>query len=950
MAKNFNIFYQNVNGIKTKLRDFYVNLSLSDWECIALTETWLQSNIMDYEIFDDRYVIYRKDRDLKKMGMSDGGGVILAISSSYQSERLEFLEAECVESIFVKLFINEAEFIILGLVYFRPETPLHNYVAFFNTIEEGLKDIGDCGLFLTGDFNLPILSKSFVGGDLILPKRDDFVRQQFAFFNLSQYNRVLNSNGYCLDYVLSNNATCQVSLSLLPLVPPDIHHPCLEIVLKFYKVNKKFRCTEYYDFARANGVQLYYDLSNEGWSNLYHINDVNESVEYFYNVLYKHVNANVPLVKTQKKHYKPWITPNIRADLKLKDKLLRRYKKTLKGEDYTKFKEIRSKIKKELKLSFRNFHIQKEAEIQSDPQNFWKFIKMNRNIATNAHVLIDNNNEHLVDNNKKCEAFASYFQSVYVSQPPVYDVNEIAALPIADFANVLKIDSVEKTELLEAFKKIKTKKSKGPDQLPQFFFKAYAEVLVEPLLYIFNLSLKKCIFLNKWKHALVAPIPKVPTPKRIDQHRPISLLCVPGKLFEAVLYKRIFDHIRPFLSERQFGFVPKRSTVSNLIGLAEEITDSFNDNAQLDVIYTDFRKAFDLVSFDVMLMRLREYGFAEQLIYFFHSYLNGRTQSVKYESYESDKFQINSSVPQGSNLGPLLFLILINDLPNVVKHSTSYLFADDLKISKKITNVNDCQELQADLYSIGKWAKDNKLEFNVSKCCIISYTLKKNVVKYGYELDSVTLERVNEVKDLGVLFDHKLSFDKHISMKMKEAARMLGFLMRSCVHFQNPKTLFLLYNAYIRSKLEYCNILWNPYYQVHIKQVERVQKRFLRHMYRREFEGNPYDLEYNDLLSIFEVQSLEVRRIIANLMYLFKVINNIEENRTVVQKLPFSVKTIRTRTRNLFYVAESRVNVSKFSPVKTMCYLANLYPQVDFFQHKIKTFSNILKEVITNNS
>ena len=385
-------------------------------------------------------------------------------------------------------------------------------------------------------------------------------------------------------------------------------------------------------------------------------------------------------------------------------------------------------------------------------------------------------------------------------------------------------------------------------------------------------------------------------------------------------------------------FQQQRSTATNLLNFVEEINRVFDNGNQLDVVYTDFRKAFDLVSFDIILKKIYLFGLSPPLVLFFKSYLYNRTQYVRYNSFKSEPYIVNSSVPQGSNLGPLLFLLLINDLPTKIENSIPFLFADDLKLAKEIKCLNDCLIFQKDLAAIEEWSQLNKLEFNSSKCFVVSFSLKRELILHSYTLNNNTLTRQREVKDLGVWFDSKLSFEKHILTKVNESFRLFGYIKRSSQNFVLPNTVIKLFNTFIRSKLEYCSLVWNPYHQNRINQIEKVQKKFLKYLGRRYRQLDLRLVAYESVLKLFNVSSLQTRRRIANLLYLFKLLNNLENNPLLLSKISFNVGRVNKRSQNLFYKPHCRTDLSKNAPVNRMCALMDANPQLDLFCKSLAGF------------
>lgn len=236
---------------------------------------------------------------------------------------------------------------------------------------------------------------------------------------------------------------------------------------------------------------------------------------------------------------------------------------------------------------------------------------------------------------------------------------------------------------------------------------------------------------------------------------------------------------------------------------------------------TDFRKAFDKIKHLILMNKLRNFNINSCLLNWIFSYLNDRNQVVCINNFKSRCINPTSSVPQGSTLAPLLFILFINDLPSIIL-CKSLLFADDLKILAKIKSLNDALRLQDSLNKLAKWCKDNHLSLNEAKCSVITFTRKvrDNILYFNYKLNGITLNRVAAIKDLGVIFDEKFNFNQHCNNIVTRSLKMLGFIFRALNKFKNQDSFIILYNAYVRSILEYCSLIWSPYYQMNIDLIE----------------------------------------------------------------------------------------------------------------------------------
>ena len=287
-----------------------------------------------------------------------------------------------------------------------------------------------------------------------------------------------------------------------------------------------------------------------------------------------------------------------------------------------------------------------------------------------------------------------------------------------------------------------------------------------------------------WKSALITPIHKKGPRDCVENYRPISKLCLFAKIFEKVVYRQLYASLKSNISERQHGFIKGRSTTTNLIICSDYLTQCMSQRAQVDIIYTDYSKAFDRLDHVVLMRKLLGIGIRGNLYRWFSSYIENRCQTVVLNGFSSKPMCIPSGIPQGSLLGPLLFNIFINDISSCFIHSKILLFADDMKILSQIKTHEDSVHLQDDLDRFNNYCTINHLDLNVSKCYIISFTRKPNPILYDYKLTNTSIARVTSITDLGVTFDTKLLFDAHVNNIVNKASRALGFILRISAEFK----------------------------------------------------------------------------------------------------------------------------------------------------------------------
>lgn len=322
---------------------------------------------------------------------------------------------------------------------------------------------------------------------------------------------------------------------------------------------------------------------------------------------------------------------------------------------------------------------------------------------------------------------------------------------------------------------------------------------------------------------------------------------------------------------------------------------------------------------------------------------------MNFDGFLSREFYVQSGVPQGSNLGPLLFVLFINDIVCCVRNSRVLLYADDMKIFREINCVDDCSLLQDDLDRMSVWSRTG-LKFNAEKCVVVSYTRKThNSLHFQYSIDNTVLSIRAKFKDLGVVFDEKFSFSYHIIEICKEAYRKFGFLCRSGSFLKNVYTFKLLYFSLIRSRLEFGFIIWSPYHSYLLEMIEQIQIKFLRFLYYKRFGIYTFLVSYSELLTLFQMDSLRKRRNMGMLVFLYKVVNGIVDCDELLARVCFLVPRPASRARALFSLHFARTTFGSNSPVNSMMRLGNALPDnVDILSSSLTSFTRNIRNVVVN--
>ena len=384
---------------------------------------------------------------------------------------------------------------------------------------------------------------------------------------------------------------------------------------------------------------------------------------------------------------------------------------------------------------------------------------------------------------------------------------------------------------------------------------------------------------------------------RVEEPRPEDLLkqshSLRRRIYNTFLRKHITKHLmdEKLLTEKQYGFISHRSTVTQLLNYLDKCCESMANGKVVDSVYFDFAKAFDTVPHRRLLKKLEGYGISGSVLGWIKSFLTDRKQLVKVDQARSTTDSVVSGIPQGSVLGPLLFVVYINDLPeNVI--SSILLFADDTKIFKEVNSIDDSLTIQKDINELELWSKNWLLKFHPDKCHVLTLGKYWNIVHaHPYSLGGNQLEHVFVEKDLGVLIDLELSFAEHISKQVKKANSILGVIRRGFEEL-SPRTFYILYTTFVRPHLEYAQSVWSPRLRKYVNLIEGVKRRATRMVRRLR------NLTYEQRLRKLDLPSLEFRRHFGDMVQIYKHLNFYDKN-TIVEKFVRRVRPHRKHVHEL---------------------------------------------------
>ena len=953
---NLRIYYQNVRGLRTKIDSFFLAVTDEEYDVIVLTETWLDDRVLSVQLFGNRYHVFRNDRSHLSSRKSRGGGVMVAVSVKLNCHIDPAPIYDTLEQLWV-IIDTPGNKVSVGVLYLPPDRKsepllIQQHIDSIGSVFSRLNSNAQALLF--GDYNQSGLR--WICSDNSLPQINTLCSQMpasccdlfdgFNLHGLTQINTVKNRDNRMLDIVFATEAAlpnCAVSAALEPLVEPDAVHPALTLLLFLPQIMVYDHSTEtqFLNFRRADYAALSALLSEVNWDSFLHpSNSIDDAVNSFSSAINNAIQQVVPVCEPQRKP--PWSNARLRTLKRLRAAALRKYCGHRSLYHKNMFSIASRQYRNYNRLLYSNYVKRTQDNLRRNPKQFWSFVNSKRKeIGLPSAMFLSNcpaSNER-----EKCSLFAAQFKRVFsnvvASATQVVEASNAVPRNAISFAMPL----INEDTITAGLRKLKTSYSVGPDGIPSSVLKRCSDVLCYPIVKLFNLSVQQGIFPEQWKYSYLFPIHKKGDKRDISNYRGITSLCACSKLFEVIVNDALFASCSNYIDVDQHGFFPRRSVTTNLIQFVSRCVQNLDAGFQTDAIYLDLKAAFDRVDHEILLTKMERLGVSTEAIRWFRSYLIGRTMCVKIGSVVSECFSNKSGVPQGSNLGPLLFSIFVNDVSFLLPPGCRMFYADDTKLFNTIKTHSDCLELQDKLNSFANWSTTNCLTLSIEKCQVISFHRKQRPIEFAYNIANHCLLRVEIVKDLGVLLDRELSFRSHYDCIISKANRQLGFLFKIADEFRNPLCLKSLYCCLVRSILETNSIIWCPFHANWSQRIEKVQKKFvryaLRHLPWRDSQNLP---SYEDRCRLLSMQPLQLRREVAQAVFVAKILTAEIDCPSLLAQLNIYAPERPLRQRNFMYLEPRNRLFGSHEPIRAICQRFNeVYEFFDFntptsaFRHRL---------------
>ena len=530
---------------------------------------------------------------------------------------------------------------------------------------------------------------------------------------------------------------------------------------------------------------------------------------------------------------KPWLSSEIMRSVRIKSQNFKLYKLGMISRAH--HRAFNNCLSSKIKIAKSNYYKKSFDNSRCNIKKTWSIIKglLSRNVNRKSIKKLIVDEVEVSDELEIADAFNAFFGGIandLDSQLPRLDGSPIDYVK-TDMVNSLFLRPVTSEECCGIIVSLK-RTSSEINSLPVKILVLIRHVIAEPLTALINNSLRTGIFPDILKNAKITPVFKSGDSSNTSNYRPISVLPLFSKIFERCLTARLVDFIHDFsiISPHQFGFLKNISTVDALIGLTEYIYSAINDKKHCISIFVDLRKAFDTVNHGILLQKLYCYGIRGLPLSWIASYLRNRQHCVRMGAELSSYKVTNVGVPQGSVLGPILFLFYINDLPDISPKFSSVLFADDTTLSAQHV---DCEtligEASVELEKFKRWTMLNRLSINVDKTFAILFTSRRHATPSNLKLclDNREIEFKQSGRFLGVVIDQNLKFNEHISNICNKVSKSVGIMykIRSCVP---DHVLLNLYYSLVYPYLIYCNVVWGATYKSHLEHLSMLQKKIIR--------------------------------------------------------------------------------------------------------------------------
>jgi exonuclease III len=819
LLNNFSLMHHNIRSLRKNHTNFEILLKTigHKFSIIGLTETWLKDhNTALYEL--DGYAHEFLTRPIKA-----GGGVSMFISEnlnykvredlSYIDNNFEFLWIEVD-----KTSLNKTNNIIVGTIYRRPGT---NITDFNNILQEKLSIISkeNKTLYHMGDYNIDLIKHE------IHQQTAEFLDYNFTHALqplINKPTRVTVDSATLIDNIFTNNIDCEDTISAI--IPVDVtdHFPvCFLTKSKEIGGNNNPSSNAQKnrrDFSRKNINKFNKAIEEQNWNEVLNTADTQDSYTKFHTIFNNLFIKKFPYKKSSTPYNTklPWLIIVLKNAIKTKNRLYNKLNRAKSKENLAIYKNYKNRLNHLLRAAERIYYHDLLEQNKHNLRKSWQTINEVINRKRKLKHKIDSfliNGKSTTDSQQIADHFNRFFTNIgseLDKKIPKTSTDPISYLKNT-VTNTIYLRPTNPEEINKIITNLKTC-APGWDEFPSIILKENHDLVSTCLTHIINQSFTQGIFPSELKIAILIPIFKAGESSDVGNYRPISLLSTFSKIFERVFYQRLIDYLNKnkLIYDLQFGFRQKYSTQMAIICLMDKIINALEKGNYTVGIFLDFSKAFDTVNHDILITKLDRYGIRGNAKKWITSYLTDRQQYCSYNNLKSANLKINCGVPQGSILGPLLFIIYLNDLANISDKLSTILFADDSNVFIDGPDLTQVQNILNDeIPKLVDWLCANRLSLNIKKTHFMIFGQKKKNTntQLSININGQPIELVKQTKFLGLMLDDALSWKPHSIYISKKIAKAVGIIARAR-RVLPGHTLLQLYYSFMYPYLSYCNLAW----------------------------------------------------------------------------------------------------------------------------------------------
>ena len=854
--KGLHFLHINCRSLISKLDQLKLLAQKTKAAIICVSETWLDSSVTDTEINTPGYLVTCRDRN------REGGGVCIYVREDLAFNPRNDLNDSELESVWIELCLPKTKPILIGCAYRPPKK-----TNFFDILENNISNchrFSDIECYLFGDFNINLLRNS----KYFLPQ---VISNFCRLFDLQQIVRDVTRlcSSSLLDHIFVSDPEKVAQSGVIDYGISD--HSVTYCTRKIVKgLIKKHNTVKIRSLKNYNIRDFVNKLNDTDWSSVYSSISVDEAVENFVKIFQEILDLFAPVVSVRlKQRSEPWFNNEILSLIKERDHFLYKFRKCKNRAFYVSYCQCRNKVQRLVRAAKKEFFETQLEENKNDSKKLWKNLKMigySKNSRTRIKIGLNVDDEICFDEQTVANKFNVFYTTVASNLvkllPRPFNIfntdfvtNYYASKGIIN--DSFALHTVDREHVLTLLKNINKTKGIGVDNLPARFLCDGAEPICDVVLFVVNRSISSNTVPNIFKTARVVPIYKKNSKFEEGNYRPVSLTCVLSKLLERVIYIQLDNYLKTnnILYEHQSGFRQGYSTDSCLIHITDFIKHNIGIGNYTGMVLMDLQKAFDTVDHNILCNKLQAIGLNNNSVSWFRSYLCNRQQMVEINGVCSDKLTQSCGVPQGSILGPILFLIYINDMSAAVNCKLS-LYADDsaLIVSDKDINVVELK-LNQELENVKKWFTDNKLSLHLGKTESILFASKRKLKTrncLNIVCNNIQIKSVDNVKYLGAYLDQSLSGVTMAKNVLKKVNGRLKFLYRQCNNLSSniKKTLA---NSLINCHFDYsCSYWFSTLPLDYRKKLQTSQNkivRFVNNFHNRHHVG-PEELENLNWLDV----------------------------------------------------------------------------------------------------